>query len=1082
MAVKFANNAKSTLNGAHNDSTTTIAVVDGSVFPTLSGADYFYMTLEDVSLNREIVKVTARSGNNLTVVRAQDGTTARSFSTADKAELRITVAGLTDIMALASDAIAALSSVYQPLDSDLTAWAAVNPSAYSNTAAIAAAYQPLAANLTEWASVDPSINGKSLVAAADYAAMRALLDLEVGTDFLSPAAIAAAYQPLLATLTSWGAITRASGFDTFVATPSSANLRSLLTDETGTGAAVFATSPTLVTPALGTPSALVLTNATGLPNSSVIGLGTAALVNTGTSGATIPLLNGTNTWSSEQTFSFNGVVATFDRAANAEYTVALKDGGTVRGYIGSNSTNAFSVANSGLTELFAVNRSNGNAAIFGSITSGGVAVPTISSTSTLTNKTLSSPTISGTVAGSFSFSGAVDFTNAPRVYSANPVFGFYETDASADEKWWEHNANAGVYTFRLLNDAYSAAGVIWAVDRTAHTAATFNFGSIVTLTHNGVAIPTISSTDTLSNKTLASPTLSGTVAGTPTFSGDVVFSGIPRLAALNVGADSDIYLYESSTNTFTIRAGAVGSESYLTVAGSSVLQFNGAAIPTISSTDTLSNKTLSSPTLSGTVAGAATWSATQTYAQGYGVNFANSGATHGIFDYNNTMLIIAYNTSDWATSIRIANGDVQLYAASGTLTWGGTTAYANGVAIPTISSTSTLTNKTLTSPTINGATLSGTLAGSPTLSGIWTFQATAIFGAVYDESIRIQNDGGYLSFYNDAGSTRRGFIYNGGTYLAFVNEITNGDFTFTTNGTGVLRHGGVEIPTLSSTSTLTNKTLSSPTLSGTVAGSPSFSGNVSILSDFRFYEAGAGTNEKYWQHVHSAGVYLFRMVNDAFNDVGPIFTIDRTGYSAATFDFGSGITLTRNSVAIPTISSTDTLSNKTLASPTLSGTVLITGIADFSSASPELRFAETDAGTNEKNWRISSAGGDFYLQALTEDYGTASNPIIISRTGVTIDSIAFGSTALTWNGANVTTESNTQTLTNKTLTSPVIGTGLELGHATDTTLTRLSAAKVGVEGKAMLAHDGSYTSGQVTFSTSDPSGGSDGDIWYKHVA
>lgn len=53
------------------------------------------------------------------------------------------------------------------------------------------------------------------------------------------------YQPLASTLTSWAAITRASGFDTFVATPSSANLRSLLTDETGTGAAVFAGAPTI---------------------------------------------------------------------------------------------------------------------------------------------------------------------------------------------------------------------------------------------------------------------------------------------------------------------------------------------------------------------------------------------------------------------------------------------------------------------------------------------------------------------------------------------------------------------------------------------------------------------------------------------------------------------------------------------------------------------------------------------------------------------------------------------------------------------------------------------------------------------
>ena len=55
---------------------------------------------------------------------------------------------------------------------------------------------------------------------------------------------------------------------------SSANLSAALTDETGSGSAVFATSPTLVTPALGTPSSGTLTNCTGLPISTgVNGLG-----------------------------------------------------------------------------------------------------------------------------------------------------------------------------------------------------------------------------------------------------------------------------------------------------------------------------------------------------------------------------------------------------------------------------------------------------------------------------------------------------------------------------------------------------------------------------------------------------------------------------------------------------------------------------------------------------------------------------------------------------------------------------------------------------------------------------------------
>lgn len=55
----------------------------------------------------------------------------------------------------------------------------------------------------------------------------------------------------------------AAGVQTWLASPSSANLRAAMTDETGTGSLVFANSPTLVNPALGTPSALVGTNITG---------------------------------------------------------------------------------------------------------------------------------------------------------------------------------------------------------------------------------------------------------------------------------------------------------------------------------------------------------------------------------------------------------------------------------------------------------------------------------------------------------------------------------------------------------------------------------------------------------------------------------------------------------------------------------------------------------------------------------------------------------------------------------------------------------------------------------------------------
>ena len=107
MGLKVTNNAFGTLNAGINDSATTIVLTagQGSRFPTLSAGDYFYATLIDTSNNLEIVKVTARSTDTMTVVRGQDNTTARAYSTNDRFELRPTAVMFTETIDKADAAL-----------------------------------------------------------------------------------------------------------------------------------------------------------------------------------------------------------------------------------------------------------------------------------------------------------------------------------------------------------------------------------------------------------------------------------------------------------------------------------------------------------------------------------------------------------------------------------------------------------------------------------------------------------------------------------------------------------------------------------------------------------------------------------------------------------------------------------------------------------------------------------------------------------------------------------------------------------------------------------------------------------------
>jgi hypothetical protein len=105
MAFKVANNAASTLAAAITNVATSLSVAAGAgaLFPALSGSDYFMLTLTDTSGNIEIVKVTARATDAMTIVRAQEGTAARAYALGDSAENRMTAGLLGDFAQKGSD-------------------------------------------------------------------------------------------------------------------------------------------------------------------------------------------------------------------------------------------------------------------------------------------------------------------------------------------------------------------------------------------------------------------------------------------------------------------------------------------------------------------------------------------------------------------------------------------------------------------------------------------------------------------------------------------------------------------------------------------------------------------------------------------------------------------------------------------------------------------------------------------------------------------------------------------------------------------------------------------------------------------
>ena len=213
MTIQFTNNASTTLASGITAIATslTVATGAGALFPTPSGAAFFYCTLQNVAGTlREIVKVTARTTDTFTIVRGQDGTSGQIFSTSDKVELRVTAADLNN---------------FGQLDTANT-WAS------GQTFVAPVLGTPASGTLTN--CTFPTLNQNTSGTAAGLSAT-----LAVGSGGTG------------------------------------------VTTGTGSGSVVLNTSPTLVTPILGTPTSGVATNLTGLPLTTGV-TGTLAAGNGGT--------------------------------------------------------------------------------------------------------------------------------------------------------------------------------------------------------------------------------------------------------------------------------------------------------------------------------------------------------------------------------------------------------------------------------------------------------------------------------------------------------------------------------------------------------------------------------------------------------------------------------------------------------------------------------------------------------------------------------------------------------------------------------------------------------------------------------
>jgi hypothetical protein len=270
-------------------------------------------------------------------------------------------------------------------------------------------------------------------------------------------------------------------------------------------------------------------------------------------------------------------------------------------------------------------------------------VTTLSGSQTLTNKTLTSPTVNAaTITGVVDMTGAVLSGSSPLVFEGSTADAFETTfaitDPTADRTITFPDATTtvvGTNTTQTLTNKTLTTPIISSISNTG----------TLTLPTSTDTLVGKATTDTLTNKTLTSAVLNGTISGTSIKDeDDMVSNSASHLAtqqSIKAYVDAQVTAQDLDFQGDSGGALSIDLDSEtLTIAGGTGIDTNGSlntltvaidsTVATLTGTQTLTNKSIDASQLTGTVANARLDAELQalaglTSAADKGIQFTGSG-------------------------------------------------------------------------------------------------------------------------------------------------------------------------------------------------------------------------------------------------------------------------------------------------------------------------------------------------------------------------------------------------------------------------------------------------------------------------